>query len=489
MTARALLGFIALLAGAGAPGLARTAAQREVVPSPNQASISSAAARNADVSQATGRVGDTALPATGPRVQSAAAVLLVQVGRLLADPASGRVETNKTIVIQNGRVREIRDGFVAGDGQVLDLRHEFVMPGLIDSHVHLTYPDPRQLAMSMVTQSSADKAILGASNAYKTLMAGFTTVANTGAPEQDAINAVRDGIEKGEIPGPRIFAAGGVPVLGGHGDIHAFREDINELFAKDSPGLCSGAEDCRRAVRQVVKNGADFIKIAATGGVEDQARTGLSRTMTDEETAAIVQTAHMLGRQVWAHAHTAEGINEALRNGVDSIEHGTLMDDESIRLMVKNHVNLTPTLAASAAVRGQAERDQNIDPIIRQKALMLLDNRVERIRKAHAAGVHFSFGTDAPVIPHGTNAVEFLEFVRAGFTPLDAIRAATVWAAEHLRMTELVGSLAPGKAADLVAVRGDPLSDISELQHITFVMKGGRVFRQEGSAVLPGRNP
>ena len=411
--------------------------------------------------------------------QAAGPALFVQVGRLLADPKTGRIETNKTLVIENGRVREILDGFVSGEGKIVDLRNRFVLPGLIDSHVHLTYPDPRQIASSLVSQSSADKAILGAQNAYKTLIAGFTTVANTGAPEQDAINAVRDGIEKGEIPGPRIFAAGGVPVLGGHGDVHAFREDINELFAKNSPGLCSGAEDCRRAVRQVIKNGADFIKIASTGGVEDQARTGLGRTMTDAEIVAIVETAHMLGRQVWSHAHTTEGINAALRASVDSIEHGTLMDDESIRLMVKNKANLTPTLAAGEAVRAQAEHDSSIDPIIRRKALMLLADRSALIRKAHAAGVHFSLGTDAPVIPHGTNAREFVEFVKVGFTPLDAIRAGTVWAAEHLGMSDRVGSLAPGKAADLVAVRGNPVNDVSELQRIIFVMKNGKIYVQE----------
>lgn len=424
-------------------------------------------------------VGVARAAASAPKGQAPAPDLYIQVGRLLADPANGRVETDKTLVVRGGRVLAIRDGFVTGEGRTIDLRDRFVLPGLIDAHVHLTYPDPRQLATSLITQSAADKAVLGAANAYKTLLAGFTTVANTGAPEQDAINAVRDGIEKGEIPGPRIFAAGGVPVLGGHGDVHAFREDVNELFARNSPGLCSGVEDCRRAVRQVVKNGADFIKIASTGGVEDQARTGLNRTMTDDEIAVIVQTAHMLGRQVWTHAHTTEGINAALRGGVDSIEHGTLMDDESIRLMVRNHVNLTPTLAAGQAVRDQAEHDPSIDPIIRGKALMLLADRSERIRKAHAAGVHFSLGTDAPVIPHGTNAREFVEFVKAGFTPIEAIQAGTVWAAEHLRMTDMVGSLAPGKAADIVAVRGDPLTDVSELQRVTFVMKGGTVYRQD----------
>lgn len=475
---RGVLPLVAALLLAGA-GLSGSVGAQEAPAAPTQASPAPSVARRTDLKQAVGFDGGTALPATSLKARPEQTLVFVQVGRLLADPATGRVETNKTVVIQDGRVREIRDGFVSGDGQVIDLRDRFVLPGLIDSHVHLTYPDPRQIASAIVSQSSADKAILGAANAYKTLTAGFTTVANTGAPEQDAINAVRDGIEKGEIPGPRIFAAGGVPVLGGHGDVHAFREDINELFARNSPGLCSGAEDCRRAVRQVVKNGADFIKIASTGGVEDQARTGLNRTMTDDEITTIVQTAHMLGRQVWTHAHTAEGINAALRAGVDSIEHGTLMDDESIRLMVRNHVNLTPTLAAGQAVRDQAEHDPSINPTIRQKALMLLADRTERIRKAHAAGVHFSLGTDAPVIPHGTNAREFVEFVKFGFTPLDAIRAGTVWAAEHLRMTDLVGSLAPGKAADMVAVRGDPLTDISELQRVTFVMKGGRVYRPD----------
>lgn len=457
-----LIGVLGLLTGGSAEAFAAPSAAAEQTASsaPGQVPPAPPVARRTDLKQAVGFDGGTALPATTPKVETASPVLFVQIGRLLADPATGKVETDKTLVIQNGRVRDIRDGFVGdGQGRIVDLRDRFVLPGLIDSHVHLTYPDPRQIAMSLITQSSADKAILGASNAYKTLMAGFTTVANTGAPEQDAIDAVRDGIEKGEIPGPRIFAAGGVPVLGGHGDIHAFREDVNELFARNSPGLCSGVEDCRRAVRQVVKNGADFIKIASTGGVEDQARTGLNRTMTDDEIAVIVQTAHMLGRQVWTHAHTTEGINAALRNGVDSIEHGTLMDDE--------------------AIREQAEHDPSIDPIIRQKALMLLADRTERIQRARAAGVHFSLGTDAPVIPHGTNAREFAEFVRVGFTALDAIRAGTTWAAEHLRMSDLVGSLAPGKAADLVAVRGDPLADVSELQRVTFVMKGGKVYRQD----------
>ena len=406
-------------------------------------------------------------------------VVYVQAGHLLADPDSGIVQSQKTVIVENGRVRSIVDGFKTGPGRTIDLRDSFVLPGLIDSHVHLTYPKPSQLPVAMVTQSSADKAILGAANAYKTLLAGFTTVANTGAPEQDAINAVRDGVAAGLIPGPRILAAGGVPVVGGHGDVHAYREEINEMFAAASPGLCSGAEDCRRAVRQVIKNGADFIKIACTAGVQDQTKTGLNQTMTQDEIVAVTETAHMLGRQVFCHAHTTAGINAALRGGVDSVEHGTLLDSESIKLFVQRGAYLVPTLAAGEAGVMQARNDPTMDPTIRAKALSLSSDRTVRIAKARAAGVRFAFGTDAPIIPFGENAREFLSFVKAGFTPLEAIRAATTWSARHLRLADEVGSLAPGKSADMVAVHGDPLSDISELQRVAFVMKGGVVYKSD----------
>jgi imidazolonepropionase-like amidohydrolase len=421
----------------------------------------------------------TAQPPARAQAASANEVTYIQAGRLLADPETGRVETERTIIIQHGRVREIVAGFQSGPGQVIDLRDSFILPGLIDSHVHLTFPRVSELRMATVTQSSADKAILGAANARLTLLAGFTTVANTGAPEQDAINAVRDGIARGLIPGPRILATGGVPVLGGHGSIQGYREEINELFAAANPGLCSGVEDCRRAVRQVVQNGADFIKIACTGGVLDPARTGLSQTMTQDEIAAIVQMAHMLGRQVFCHAHSTAGINAALRAGVDSIKHGSLLDDESIRLFIATGAYLVPTMAALETIRNQALSDPALDPVIREKALAMGDDRFARVRRAHAAGVHFAFGTDAPIIPHGENARELIQFVQAGFTPLDTIRAATIWSARHLRLPDEIGSLAPGRAADLIAVRGDPLADITELQRVRFVMRAGTIYRRD----------
>lgn len=401
----------------------------------------------------------------------------VQAGLLLADPDTGRIERNKTIVIENGRIVVIADGFESGPGEVVDLRNRFVLPGLIDTHVHLTYPDPSKLRVAIFTQSSADKAILGAGNARKTLYAGFTTVANMGAPEQDAINALRDGIAAGEVPGPRILAAGGIPVLGGHGDVHGYREDVNALFAANSPGLCSGADDCQRAVRQVVKNRADFIKIACSGGIMDEARTGINQTMTSEEISAIVKTAHMLGRQVWCHAHSSGSIKEALKAGVDSIQHGTLIDDESIRLFKATGAVLTPTMAA---------RDQGktgMSPAIQAKASALQaqlgGDGLDGIRRARLAGVKFAFGTDAPIVPFGENAREFAYFVKAGFTPSDAIKAATTWAARHLQLSDEIGSLAPGKSADLIAVTGNPLSDISELSRVQFVMKQGTVYVQK----------
>jgi imidazolonepropionase-like amidohydrolase len=269
--------------------------------------------------------------ATGAQAQTSskagapAPVEYVQVGRLLADPATGRVESNKTLVVQGGEIREIRDGFVGGgDGTVIDLKDSFVLPGLIDSHVHITHEQNPNGRLDEVTRSSADQAIAGAGFALKTLKAGFTTVADLGA-ENEAIFALRDGIAKGVVPGPRIVAAGqAVTPHGGHADVHGYREDVMHVLTPTS--VCSGPDDCTRAVREQVKYGADVIKITATGGVLSNTAAGLAQQFSDAELKAIVQTAHSLGRRVTAHAHGVDGINAFLRAGGDSIEHGTWLD-------------------------------------------------------------------------------------------------------------------------------------------------------------------
>jgi uncharacterized protein (DUF885 family)/imidazolonepropionase-like amidohydrolase len=403
---------------------------------------------------------------------------LIHAGRVLADPASGRVLTEQTIVVRDGRVVEIRPGFVREGGEVVDLSKQFVLPGLIDSHVHLCHENGPNDRMNRVTKTSADWAISGAGFAAKTLQAGFTTVVNLG-DDNDAIFALRDGIARGEIPGPRVLAAGSViSPHGGDGDVHGYRPDVSEAVRR--PTLCSGADDCRRVVRQHIGRGADLIKIVATGSVLADVAQGVGGQFMDDELRAIVETTHSLGKIVTAHAHGADGLNAALKAGVDSIEHGTFLDDESIRLFKAKGAYLVPTLlAGDTIVAWSADPNSFLSPVVREKAAKVGPKMLEATRRAHAAGVKVAFGTDASLAPHGTNAREFQLMASAGFTPLDAIRAATVHAAEHLRLSNQIGSLAAGKAADLIAVAGDPLADLDALQRVRFVMKGGRIYRRD----------
>jgi imidazolonepropionase-like amidohydrolase len=400
----------------------------------------------------------------------------VQVGRLLADPASGVVQRDKTLVIRGNQVVEIRDGF-AGEGNVVDLRDAFVLPGLIDSHVHLTSQTSPTARLEAVTRSEADDTMVGAGYARTTLMAGFTTVADLGA-SNEAIFALRDGIRRGDVPGPRIIAAGSaVSVHGGHGDINGYRDDILHLLSPES--VCSGADDCMRAVRLQVRSGADIIKITATGGVLSNTAAGLAQQFTDAELAAIVEVAHRMGRQVTAHAHGTDGINAFLRAGGDSIEHGTYLDAESIRLFRRDGVYLVPTLLAGDFVARVASGPNNfLTPAQTAKALEAGPKMIDMARRAHEGGVRIAFGTDTGVSAHGDNAQEFALLVRAGLTPLEAIQAATVGAAAHLKISGEAGRIAVGMPADIVAVEGDPLSDVTTLEHMAFVMKGGVVYRR-----------
>jgi len=399
----------------------------------------------------------------------------VQVGRLLADPANGRVEQEKTLVVADGKIVEILDGYREdAAGTAVNLRDQFVLPGLIDSHVHITSENGPAAELDAVKKTAADSAMDGVLYAQRTLEAGFTTIVDLGG-DPDATFALRDAFAAGKVVGPRIIAAGFVGAHGGHGDIHGFRPDIMELFAH--PGLCSGADDCRRAVRQAVQRGADVIKIASTGGVLSNTAAGVGQQMQDDELAAIVQTAHSLGRQVACHAHGTDGINAALRAGVDSIEHGTYLNADSIRMMKASGSYMVPTLLAGDTVRRQAVSADWMPPNVKKKALEVGPNMIDALRRAREGGVKVAFGTDSGVSRHGDNAREFALMTQAGFTPLDAIRSATVWGAAHNKLADQIGSLQPGKAADLIAVRGDPLSDVTELERVSFVMKGGKVVK------------
>lgn len=410
--------------------------------------------------------------------QSAPQITFVHAGRVLVDPASGKVETAKTLVVQNGKVVRIADGYVSEPGgKVVDLKSRFVLPGLIDSHVHITSEQGPSSRLDEVTKSSAEQAMVGARYARKTLMAGFTTIADLGADNQ-AIFALRKAIALGDVPGPRILASGGaISVHGGHGDVNGLREDVMHVLRPKS--VCSGPDDCRRAVREQVWLGADLIKITATGGVLSNTAAGLAQQFSQEELNAIVDSAHRMGRRVTAHAHGADGIVSFLKAGGDSIEHGTYLDAEGIALMKKSGAYLVPTLMAGDFVYRVASGPNNfLTPAQTAKALEAGPKMLDMARRAHAAGVKIAFGTDTGVSAHGDNGGEFALLVKAGLTPLEAIQTATVHAADHLQISSTAGALTPGHAADLIAVDGDPLQDVTLLTKVAFVMKDGVVAKE-----------
>lgn len=409
--------------------------------------------------------------------QAPAQTTFVQAGRVLIDPASGKVETAKTLVIQNGKVVRIADGYVAEPGgKVIDLKASFVLPGLIDSHVHLTSQSNPNQRLEEVTQSSAEQAMVGARYAKRTLMAGFTTVADLGG-DNDAVFALRKATAMGDVPGPRIIAAGSaISVHGGHGDVNGFREDVMHLLRPNS--VCSGADDCSRAVRQQVQQGADVIKITATGGVLSNTAAGLAQQFSQDELNAIVESAHRMGRRVTAHAHGGDGIVSFLKAGGDSIEHGTYLDPEGIALLKKNNGYLVPTLMAGDYVVRIVQGPNNFfTPAQSAKALQAGPMMLDMTRRAHQAGVKIAFGTDTGVSAHGDNAGEFALMVKAGMTPMETLQAATVHAADHLQIGAIAGSLTPGHSADLIAVSGDPTKDVTTLQKVGFVMKEGTVYK------------
>ncbi len=414
--------------------------------------------------------------AEGPSVAT-----VIHAGRLLADPSTGRVATEQSILVgSDGKIISVQAGYANPPGaRVIDLSNRFVMPGFFDCHVHLTSElGPNQL-IEEVQQTSSDQAMFGVVNARKTVEAGFTTVADLGG-DPDAIFALRDAINAGWVEGPRIIAAGAIITPhGGHGDVNGFSPRVNAALA--SPGECAGADDCRRAVRQMVQRGADIIKFVATGGVLSNTAAGVGQQFTDDEMRAIVETAHQMGRLAVAHAHGANGINAALRAGVDAIEHGSYLDNDSMRMMRRPGVYLVPTLEAGWWVGQLAERGGTLTPAQTDKARIVSRAIADMIARAHQANVRIAFGTDTGVSPHGQNAREFDLLVEQGhYTPLQAIQFATVAAAAHLGLSNTAGRIAPGMSADIVGVEGDPLADVSVIrEHMRFVMARGNVARND----------
>jgi imidazolonepropionase-like amidohydrolase len=404
---------------------------------------------------------------------------IIHAGRLLADASTGRVLSEQSILVgADGNIVGIEPGYVERPGAtVIDQRNRFVLPGLIDSHVHLTGElGPNQI-IEEVTLTASDAALRGAENARTTVMAGFTTVADLGAPN-DSIFSLRRAIAENRLPGPRIIASGSsVTPDGGHGDANGFAPGIVDVLR--SPSACSGADACRRAVRRQIQAGADIIKITATGGVLSNTAAGVEQQFSDDELRAIVEAAHAMGRQVTAHAHGAGGINAALRAGVDSSEHGSYTDAESLRLFRRNNAFLIPTILAGVTVEEMAARGGVLTPAQAAKAREVGTRMRQSIQNARRAGVRVAFGTDSGVSRHGINAREFQFLVEGGYTPIQAIETATVNAADHLGLGGVTGRIAAGYAADIIAVDGDPTQDVATLMSVPFVMARGTVHKDE----------
>lgn len=403
-------------------------------------------------------------------------VTIIHAGHLIAVPGQP-VRSQVSVIVRNGRIEGIEDGFVTRDGAVVtDLSAHYVLPGLIDSHVHLLSQRGPDSRLQPFTLSSADRAFIGARHARTTLLAGFTTVQDVGG-DLEAILALRNAIRNGDAVGPRMRVAGpSITPTGGHGDINGYNQQVIQNFA--SPGACNGPADCARAVRALVQAGVDTIKITATGGVLSNTAAGLEVQFMDDELRAIVQAAEMMGRRVTAHAHGVTGVNAFLAAGGHSIEHGTFLDNESIRLFRRSGAFLVPTVMAGEFVTLEAEANAAwMTPFQRAKALQVGPQMVDMLRRAHSGGVRVAFGTDSGVSAHGDNAREFELMVQAGMTPAEAIIAATLNAAEHLQMENEIGRIAPGFHADIIAVSGNPLENISELRDVDFVMAAGVIHK------------
>ncbi|MCR5872666.1 amidohydrolase family protein [Sphingomonas sp. J344] len=430
------------------------------------------------------------LVATPLAAQTAAPakVQYIHAGTLLAKPGEAPRGAS-TIVVRDGKVVEIRDGFVAPEGgaELIDLKDRYVLPGLIDMHVHFYSSGyPLQSRMEGNTKDLEDQFVGAAGRARATLEAGFTTVRDLGG-EARGVRALRDAINRGELAGPTIINAGRmISVHAGHGDANGLNREVAHLEREEANHLCNGADDCRRATRDQIFTGAEVIKFAASGGVGSNIAGGLEAQMTFDEMKAIVDTAHAFGRKVTAHAHGKSGIDMAIRAGVDSIEHGSFIDDETVKLFKDKGVYLVPTIHAFESVIRQARAGER-PPASAAKAEEVSKVVKQSHRRAIAGGVKIAFGTDSGVGPHGTNALEFTYMNQVGLAPVAAIRAATVDAAAALGQSNRIGALAPGMDADIIAVASDPVADLRQMEKVQFVMRRGVVFKANGKrTAFPG---
>lgn len=402
--------------------------------------------------------------------------VVVRASRLV-DPALGGAIEDALVVIRDGRIvsaGSASETTAPAGAEMIDLTGYTILPGLIDCHVHINGRPGDGGDTHKLQESVAYEAIYGVAHAKITLEAGFTTIRNIGAGNY-ADAALRDLIERGVVPGPRMWVATrGVGATGGHADINGWNSDL------DLPGyaqIADGVDELRKAVRTQIKHGADVIKVTATGGVLSSGDALTDQQYSLEELRAIVETAGMLGTKVAAHAHSPAGMNDAIRAGVASIEHGSLIDEEGIRLAKEHGTYIVPTLYTLDFIIEEGP-ESGVPKYAIDKAKAMAKQQREQLGKAFHAGVKFAYGTDAAVFPHGRNARDFAILVEElDVQPLEAIRTATINAAELIGVEDQIGSLEPGKWADIIAVSGNPLEDVTALEEVHFVMKGGEVYK------------
>jgi len=414
-----------------------------------------------------------AVPGGAASAQDAAKPVAIKAGRLV-DVLTHSVRTDQIILIEGKRIISVGPAAttpIPAGAAIIDLSNKTVMPGFVDTHTHLT-SDPTISYYDSYHVSVGREAVIGVMNARRTLLAGFTVNRNVGAGGYSDI-ALRDGIERGDVMGPRVFASGpAIGITGGHCD----ENNLAPEFNYSSDGVADGVDAVRKMVRKNIKYGADLIKYCGTGGVFSKGDTPGAPQFSFEEAKAIVDEAHFDGRTVAVHAHGAEGIKIAIRAGVDSIEHASLVDDEGIRMAVRAGTVFSMDIYNTDYTQAEGKKN-GVPEENMQKDRDIGEIQRENFRKALKAGVRLSFGTDAGVYPHGDNAKQFATMVRYGMTPLQAIVAATETGAELLKKQKDFGAIAPGRFADIVAVDGDPLADVTRLEHMRFVMKEGAVYR------------